>query len=87
MKKTNIVNEAAWTKSTSKEGIFAQLCQNLRHIKGEMVMLTNIQNERQDKLTNITQNLENKLHGIQKKMVEHKNKLNQLGEEKVRPCN
>jgi len=41
-------------------------------------MLTNIQNEKLDKLTNITQNLEIKLNGIQKKMAEHENKLNQL---------
>jgi len=41
-----------------------------------------IQNKKLDKLTNITQNLENKLTGIQQKMVEYENKLNQLGEEK-----
>jgi len=41
-----------------------------------------IQNEKLDKLTNITQNLENKLNGIQKKVVEYENKLNQLEEEK-----
>ena len=41
-----------------------------------------IQNEKLDKLTNITQNLENKLNGIQKKMVESENKLNQLEEKK-----
>jgi len=33
-------------------------------------------------LTNITQNLENKLNGIQQKMVEYETKLNQLEEEK-----
>jgi len=37
---------------------------------------------RLDKLTNITQNLENKLNGIQKMMVEDENKLNHLEEEK-----
>jgi len=41
-----------------------------------------IQNKKLDKLTNITQNLENKLNGIQKKMVEYENKLNQLEEKK-----
>jgi len=40
------MNEAEWTKSTSKEEIFTQLCQELRHIKEEMVKLTNIQNEK-----------------------------------------
>jgi len=39
-------------------------------------------NEKLDKLTELTQNLENKLNGIQKKMIEHENKLNQLEEEK-----
>jgi len=77
------MNEAAWTKSTSEEEIFTQLCQDHRHMKEEMVKLTNIQNEKLDKLTNITQNHENKQNGIQKMMVEHENKLNQLGEEKV----
>ena len=41
-----------------------------------------IQNEKLDKLTNITQNLENKPNGIQKKMVEHENNLHQLEEKK-----
>jgi len=41
-----------------------------------------IQNEKVGKLTNITQNLENKLNGIQKMMVEYENKLNQLEEKK-----
>jgi len=36
-----------------------------------MLKLPNIQNDKVDKLTNITQNLKNKLNGIQKKMVEH----------------
>jgi len=31
-----------------------------------------------DKLTKITQNLENELNGMQQKMIEHENKLNQL---------
>jgi len=46
---------------------------------------TLIQNEKLDKLTNITQNLENNLNGIQKKMVEYENKLNQLEEKKEQP--
>jgi len=33
-------------------------------------------------IRNITQNLENKLNGIQQKMVGYENKLNQLEEEK-----
>ena len=41
-----------------------------------------IQNKKLDKLTNITQNLDNKLNGIQKMMVEYENKLNQLEEKK-----
>jgi len=41
-----------------------------------------IQNKKLDKLTNITKNLENKLNGIQQKMIEYENKLNQLEEEK-----
>jgi len=45
-----------------------------------------IQNEKLDKLTNITQNLENKLNWILKKMVEYENKLNQLEEEKEQLC-
>jgi len=43
-----------------------QLWQGIKHLKETML----IQNEKLDKLTNITQNLENKLNGIQKKMVE-----------------
>jgi len=49
----------------------------------KLYKLIHIQNEKLDKLTNITQNLENKLNRIQKKMVAHDNKLNQLEEEKV----
>jgi len=41
-----------------------------------------IQNEKLDKLTNITQNLENNQNGIQKRMVEYENKLKQLEEKK-----
>ena len=57
---------------------FNQLWQGIQHLKETML----IQNEKPDKLTNIIQNLENKLNGIQKKMVEYENKLNQLEEKK-----
>jgi len=73
------VNEATWGKSSSKEEkIFNKLWQGIQQLKETML----IQNEKLDKLTNITQNLENKLNGIQKKMVEYENKLNQLEEKK-----
>jgi len=65
MKKSNIMNEAAWTKSTSKEEIFNPICHAIRNMNGEVVKLTSIQNVKLDKLTTITQNLENKLNGIQ----------------------
>jgi len=39
-------------------------------------------NEELDKLTDLLQNLENKLNGIQTKTVEHENKLNQIEEKK-----
>jgi len=38
--------------------------------------------EKLDKLTDLTQNLENKLNGMQTKIVENETKLNQLEEEK-----
>jgi len=47
-----------------------------QRIERNNAQLTNIQNEKLDKLINITQNLENKLNGIQKNMVEYENKLN-----------
>ena len=55
------MNEAAWTKLTSKEEIFNQLCQALRDINEEVV-----------KLTTIKQNLENKLNAIQKRWLNMK---------------
>jgi len=55
---------------------FNQLWQGIKQLKETML----IQKEKLDKLTNITQNLENKLNGIQKKMVDYENKLNQLEE-------
>jgi len=76
------MNEAPWTKSTSKEEIFNQLCQAIRNMNEKVDKLTNIQNEKLDKLTNITQNLESKLNGMQKNIVEHENTLNQLEEKK-----
>jgi len=73
-----MMNEATWGKSSSKEKKFNQLWQGIQQLKEAML----IQNEKLDKLTNITSNLENKLNGIQKKMVEYENKLNQLEEKK-----
>ena len=76
------MNEGKWAKSSSKEEKLNQLWQGMKELKETMLKSNNIQNEKLDKLTNITKNLENKLNGIQKKMVECKNKLNQLEEEK-----
>jgi len=74
-----MMNQATWGKSSSrKEKKFNQLWQGIQQFKETML----IQNEKLDKLTNITQNLENKLNGIQKNMVEYENKLNQLEEKK-----
>ena len=67
--------------SSKEEKKFNQLWQGIKQLKETML----IQNKKLDKLTNITQNLENKLNGIQKKMVDHKNKLNQLEETKEQP--
>ena len=64
--------------SSKEEKKFNQLWQGIKQLKETML----IQNEKLDKLTNITQNLENKLNGIQKKMVDHENKLNQHEENK-----
>jgi len=64
--------------SSKKKKKFNQLWHGIKQLKETML----IQNEKLDKLTNITQNLENKLNGIQKKMVEYENKLNQLEEKK-----
>jgi len=73
-----MMDEATWGKSSSKEEKFNQLWQGIKELKEKML----IQNEKLDKLTNITQNLEHKRNGIQQKMVEYENKLNQLEEEK-----
>ena len=74
-----MMNEATWGKSISKEEQkFNQLWQGIQQLKETML----IQIEKLDKLTNITQNLENKLNGIQKKMAEYENMLNQLEEKK-----
>ena len=70
------MNEATWAKSSSKEEKSNQLWEGIKELKETMLKLTNIQNEKLDKLINITQNLENKLNGIQKNMVEYENKLN-----------
>ena len=58
--------------SSSKN--FNQLWQGIQELKETML----IKNKRLDKLTAI----ENKLDGIQQKMVEYENKLNQLEKEK-----
>jgi len=58
--------------SSSKN--FNQLWQGIQELKETML----IQNKRLDKLTTI----ENKLDGIQQKLVEYENKLNQLEKEK-----
>jgi len=73
-----MMNEATWGESSSKEEKFNQLWQGIKELKETML----IKNEKLDKLTNITQNLENKLNGIQQKTVEYENQLNQLEEEK-----
>ena len=78
IKKPNMMNEAIWGKSNSKEEKFNQLWQGIKELKETML----IKNEKLDNLTNITQNLENKLNGIQQKTVEYENQLNQLEEEK-----
>ena len=58
----------------SSSKIFNQLWHGIQELKKTML----IQNKRLDKLTTI----ENKLDGIQQKMVEYENKLNQLEKEK-----
>jgi len=50
--------EATWGKSRSKKEKFNQLWQGIKQLKETML----IQNKKLDKLTNITQNLENKLN-------------------------
>ena len=62
------MNQATWGKSSSKEEKFNQLWQGIKELKEIML----IQNEKLDKLTNITQNLENKLNGIQKRWLNMK---------------
>ena len=52
-----------------KKKKFNQLWQGIQQLKETML----IQNEKLDKITNITQNLENKLNGIQKQMAEYEN--------------
>ena len=62
--------------SSSKN--FNQLWQGIQELKETML----IQNKRLDKLTTI----ENKLDGIQQKMIEYENKLNQLEKETEQLC-
>jgi len=68
IQKPNMMNQATWGKSSSKEEKFNQLWQGIKELKEIML----IQNEKLDKLTNITQNLENKLNGIQKRWLNMK---------------
>ena len=69
-----MINEATWKTSSSKEEKFNQLWKDIKEMKetiltqnGELKETILIQNGKLDKLTKITQNLENKLNGIQKK--------------------
>ena len=61
-----MMNEATWKTSSSKEKL-KQLWDGIKQLKETML----IQNGKLDKLTNITQNLEDKLNGIQQKMVQY----------------
>jgi len=67
MKKSSIMNEATRAKSSSKEEKFNQLWKEIKELKETMLKLTNIQNEKLDELSNISQNLEINLNGIQYK--------------------
>jgi len=58
-------------KKTSIKEIFNQLWQTIRNM-----------NEKLDKLTDLPQNLENKLNGLQTKIVQNVTNLNQLEEGK-----
>ena len=73
-----MINEATWKTSSSKEEKLKQLWDGIKQLKETIL----IQNGKLDKLTNITQNLEGKLNGIQQKMVQYEKKLNQLEEGK-----
>ena len=59
------MNEATWKTSSSKEEKLKQLWDGIKQLKETIL----IQYGKLDKLTNITQNLEDKLNGIQQKMV------------------
>ena len=71
---TSTVNEAKWRNSSSKDEKLNQIWKGMKEMNETML----IQNKKLNKLTTI----ENKLHGIQQKMVEYENKLKQLVEEK-----
>ena len=60
-----MINEATWSKSSSKDEKFNQLWKGINEMKETIL----IQNGKLDKLTKITQNLENKLNGIKQKIV------------------
>ena len=74
-----MLNEATWTKSSSKDEKLNQLWKGITEMKEALL----IQNKKLDKLTTI----ENKLKGMQQKMVEYENKLKQLEEDKEHLCN
>jgi len=78
MNKSSIVSKATWAKPRSKEENFRQ---EIKELKQTLHKLNNIQNEELNKLTDITQNLENNCMEY-KKMVEYGSKLNQHEEEK-----
>jgi len=64
-----MMNQATLGKPSSKEEKkFYQVWQGTQQLKERML----IQSEKLDKLTNITQNLENKLNGIQKRWLNMK---------------
>jgi len=60
-KKSSLTNEAPRTKATSKEEIYNLPWQAI-----------GIMNEKLDRLTNLSQNLENKLNGILKRWLNMK---------------
>ena len=49
------MNVATWAKSNSKEENFNQFQQGIRKLKGTLVKVTNVQNEKLDKLSDITE--------------------------------
>ena len=62
------MNVATWAKSNSKEENFNQFQQGIRKLKETLVKVTNVQNEKLDKLSDITEKHKKELNGIHKKM-------------------